>query len=176
MAENENHPLFKYTDIGKVSVQTHIAAAYDSEYEVLASCANNPVLLLKENQTSKVLVMGFSVHLSNLTISKEFPMLMYNIFEYFFPATVEGNSFEVYESVLLNARGSELYVSRGADVINTFETFPATLNVDLPGTYVLTQTTFFGENVSESIYVKIPAAVPLLATVSLPIHTSFIFT
>jgi hypothetical protein len=28
--------------------------------------------------------------------------------------------------------------------------------VNLPGTYVLTQTTYFGKNVSESIYVKIP--------------------
>ena len=157
MAEDETHPLLKYTDVGNVAVQTHIAAAYDSEYQVLASCANNPVLLLKENENSKVLVMGFSVHLSNLTISKEFPMLMYNVFEYFFPATVEGNSFEVYESVLLNARGEELYVSRGAETVNKFEQFPATLNVDLPGTYVLTQTTFFGESVSESIYVKIPA-------------------
>ena len=39
-----------------------------------------------------------------------------------------------------------------------FEQFPATLNVDLPGTYALTQTTDFGKKIEENVYVKIPSA------------------
>ena len=39
-----------------------------------------------------------------------------------------------------------------------FTEFPATLELDLPGTYTLSQTTDFGKQIEENIYVKIPSA------------------
>jgi hypothetical protein len=156
MAEAETHPMLKHVNIGNVTVQRFVSASYDPAYEVLASCANEPVLMVRNDEEAKVVVMGFSVHYSNLTLESAFVSLLYNTFEYFFPVTVEGNAFEVYEEVTVNTRGSEVYVSRGSEVLNTFQEFPSVLKVNLPGTYVLTQTTYFGKNVSESIYVKIP--------------------
>ena len=76
------------------------------------------------------------------------------------PSTVSNNSFEVNEKITLNARGNELYVSNENGLMDTvmFDTFPAELQVTLPGTYTLTQTTFAGKPIEEKIFVRIPAA------------------
>jgi hypothetical protein len=79
------------------------------------------------------------------------------MFNLFFPLTVSGSAFEVNESITLNARGQELYVSFGDEEPIMYNQFPATLKVNMPGTYVLTQTTFAGKDIMESIYVKMPA-------------------
>ena len=49
-----------------------------------------------------------------------------------------------------------MFVSGNAEL--ELEEFPATLTLNLPGTYDLTQTTYFGKLISESIYVRIPAS------------------
>ena len=72
------------------------------------------------------------------------------------PAIVKGNSFEVNEKVDLNTRGENLFVS--GNVEKVFDEFPAILDLDLPGTYDITQTTYFGKSITESIYVRIPSA------------------
>ena len=82
-------------------------------------------------------------------------MLVYNVFEYFFPQTVKANSFEVNERVELNARGTELKVE-GYDYDKTFNTFPSYITVNTPGSYSLSQTTFAGKDVLEKIFVTIP--------------------
>jgi hypothetical protein len=156
--EAEDHPMMKNVDANNISAQQIVSANYDASYQALMYCANIPSLLVKNEPSEKVVVMPFSLHYSNLALLKEFPILLYNMIEYFFPVTVNGNAFEVYENVSVNARGEELYVSRGSETLHTFTEFPSILKVDLPGEYILTQTTFTGKNVSESIFVKIPSA------------------
>ena len=39
-----------------------------------------------------------------------------------------------------------------------FTEFPAKLVLDIPGTYTLEQTTYYGKNITERIYVKSPAS------------------
>ena len=103
-------------------------------------------------------MLSFSLHFSNLPILMEFPIFMNNIFDYFLPSTVNGNAFEVNEKVQLNARGPELSVSLGDEDTQVFESFPAILDLSTPGTYTLKQETYFGKDVTENIYVKIPAS------------------
>ena len=88
----------------------------------------------------------------------EFPLLINNIFKYFYPSTVTKDSFSVGEKIELNARGETLTVSRdGALEEETLEftEFPSVLEVSLPGTYTMTQKTF-GNKVTGSIFVTIP--------------------
>ena len=160
LTEEESHPLLKNVTADNITVSKYVVGRYEPSYKVLLSCDTNPVLLMKDDGPSKVLVMGFSLHFSNLPILKEFPLLMNNIFEYYLPSTVKGNSFEVNEKVSLNARGEELTVSRVGDTLGgaTYNEFPASLNVNIPGTYMLKQITDFGKEIEESIYVKIPAS------------------
>ena len=58
----------------------------------------------------------------------------------------------------MNARGETLTVSRDGALEEEnllFTEFPSILEVSLPGTYTMTQTTF-GNKVKESIFVTIP--------------------
>jgi hypothetical protein len=160
LTEEQSHPLLKNVTADNITVSKYVIAEYESSYKPLISCDTNPVVLVKDEGPSKVVVMGFSLNYSNLPIIKEFPLFVYNMFEYFLPSTVKGNAFEVNEKVELKARGEELSVSRVGDTSEglKYNQFPATLDVNLPGTYTLTQTTDFGEEIKESIYVKIPAA------------------
>jgi hypothetical protein len=79
------------------------------------------------------------------------------VFEYYFPETVSKNAFEVNEMVELKARGLELTVE-GFGLQETFKDFPAYIKVDKPGTYVMTQSTFTGKEITERIYVRIPVS------------------
>lgn len=150
------HPLMKNITADNITVSLIKTISFDASYQILMTCDNTPALLVKEEESERVVVMPFSLHYSNLPVLKEFPLLMLNIFERFFPITVSGSSFEVNEKIDLNARGNELYVSFGEES-TMYNQFPNVLKVNMPGTYVLTQTTFAGKEIMESIYVKMPA-------------------
>lgn len=161
-ADNKDHALMRYVTAEKITVSRFTRIEYDADrYETLISYGegNYPVLAVSDEKDSKTVVMGFSIHYSNLAVLTDFVIFMINTFEYFFPATVSGNSFEVNETITLNARGETLSVT-SIDGLNpqTFDSFPAKLTLDIPGTYKLTQTTFTDKEIYENIYVKIPAA------------------
>lgn len=156
------HPLMKdilVTDgVSNITIQKYSRLRYDEDFEVLMTYNEQPVMLSKKVESSQVLVLAFSVHFSNFTLLMDFPIFMNNVFDYYMPSTVRGNAFEVNEKVHLNARGPELSVSMDNNNEQVFTSFPATLYMDTPGTYTLKQETYFGIEVIENIYVKIPAA------------------
>lgn len=129
---------------------------YNKAYENLMSLNGDPMLLVRNDPGLRAAVIPFSLHYSNLPLLNSFPFLISNLFNYFIPTTVSGNSFEVYESVKVNARGPELEVSYRGETIQVFDNFPSTLKMDLPGTYTLTQTTYTNKEITESIHVRIP--------------------
>ena len=158
LAMGEPHAVLTNIEPDAITVSRFIEATYDDTYKTLMYCDGRPVLTVKNDKDAKVAVMGFSLHYSNLAILPEFPLFINNIFQYFYPSTVTKDSFEVGEKIELNARGESLTVLRdGASEEETveFTEFPSTLEVSLPGTYTITQTTF-GNKVKESIFVTIP--------------------
>lgn len=158
--DQPEHPLLQNFVADDIYVTRFAELSYDGDYEVLLSYGQYPMLLLKDTPESKVLVMPFSVNFSNLVMQPSFMYFMLNTYRYFFPSTATSSSFEVGEDIVLNARGSELNVlldGQSEDEAEVFSEFPATYKVDLPGTYVMTQTTFAGKDVKEQIYVRIPA-------------------
>lgn len=157
MEQESKHPILSHVTVSDISVSQYSAIATDS-YETLMSCDASPTLLVRNDEDYKVVLMPFSLHYSNLPILMDFPILICNIFDYFFPVTVEDSAFEVYESVDLNARGELLTVKLGTQTIHEFTEFPAKLTLDLPGNYILEQKTFTGKSVKEYVYVKLPKA------------------
>jgi hypothetical protein len=157
LTKESDNALLNYLSVGNMELSryTQILNYDPAAFELLISCDTNPVLLFKDDGDSKVIVAPFSLQYANVSIRKEFPLLLYNIFDYFFQPAVGANSYEVYESVTLHCMGQSMTVT-GKD--EPFTEFPATLKLDLPGTYTLTQTTDFGRTLIDRIYVKIPAA------------------
>jgi hypothetical protein len=116
---------------------------------------NEPILLAKNTDEAKVVVLALDLNFSNLALLTDFPMFLYNIFQYFLPPTITDFSYEVGDTVTLNARGEELIVE-GGDIDETFTEFPTQIVVNKPGTYTLMQFDYSGEYIIENFYVTIP--------------------
>lgn len=132
--------------------------SYDTSYETLMTCDGEPAVIARDEGASKVVVSLFSVHYSNIAITEYFSRFFRNIFNYYLPSTVDSNAFEVNESVQLNCRGPELTVTGVGGEKQIFDTFPATLSLNVPGTYTMTQVTDFNDNITEYVFVKLPAS------------------
>lgn len=157
LSPGEPHAVTDNVDISTISVtQFQSISNYDS-YIPLMVYEEHPLMLVKEELDQKILLMPFSMHYSNLALLPEFPLLMKNVFRYFFPVTIEEHKYEINDVVYLNARADELSVA-GPGTELTCNEFPAELVVTKPGTYTMTQMAISGDPVMESIFVKIPAS------------------
>ena len=146
-------------------------------YDVLATVNNNPAIMVTNTGSQKMAVISFSLHYSNLAIRKEFPILMSNMFAYFFPTMVENADVQVGDSLEMNSMsehfevfypitvldGENLVFDMGdtswiySDEESTGFNFHISMNLTIPGSYKITQNTYFGRNFDESIFVSIPS-------------------
>ena len=154
LTKEMDHPLLKHIDANDITASKFTAYTFDASYETLLSLDGTPMFALRDDDSLKVAVMPFSVHYSNLPLLLEFPMIVKNVFDYFFPATVNGNAFEVNERVEVNSMGNKVSVT-GYNYEETFESFPAYFMVTTPGTYTIKQVTFFGREIVENVYVQV---------------------
>ena len=129
---------------------------YDG-YTPLLSCNGDPIILSKNSETEKVLIMGLNLNYSNIPLTAEFPLFFYNVLNYYFPETVEKYVYEVNDEITLNARGPQLDIS-GPGINKTVTTFPGSLTIQKPGTYTLLQVPLSGSDIVENFYVRIPAS------------------
>lgn len=127
----------------------------NDEYEVLLTCFKETALAVKNEAKSKVAIIGFELQNSDLSLLLTFPKLFFNLFNYYFPYTVEDYNFEVGEKVTVNARGEALKVS-GQGVNIELKELPTELTLSRYGTYSFTQELMTGKTVTENVYVKIP--------------------
>lgn len=156
LIKNSSHPLLNHIDDAKITVTRYLTLSSGlDKYEPLLSGGKDPLVLLQDNENKKSLLILFSVHYSNLPIIKEFPLFMRNIFDYFLPSTIDNNYFEINDSVEIRSRSNEIVVTGNSQEVK-INSFPNKLSLDLPGTYTISQTTYFGKNLTEKIYVKIP--------------------
>lgn len=154
LQEEMKHPLLNLIDATNITISKFTAFTLDASYETLLSYSGQPMLAVKNEEDSKIVLMSFSLHYSNLPIRIEFPMLVKNVFDYFFPATVNGTAFEVNEKVEVNSMGQKVSIT-GYNYEQVMESFPDSFVVSTPGTYTIKQTTFFGKEIIENVYVQI---------------------
>ena len=157
LTAGEESALMNRIDAEKISVTQYTKITMHDDFTPLMYCGEDPVVLAKNEPNEKIVVMSFSLNMSNFAATHYFPLFMYNLLENYIPSTVEDHIFEIYDKVTLNSRGEDLAV-QGPGINETFIEFPSRITVDQPGTYTLTQTPISGSEVVESFYVKIPAA------------------
>jgi len=155
LASGTPHPLTQYMDPGRITLLTYQRIVSHDGYEELLYYAGDPVLMVKNTELSKVVVLGLNLNTSNLAIRNDFTYLMYNMFQYFLPTTVSGFDFEIGETVTLKSRAPFLELS-GPDIELHYDSFPSEFVVKKPGTYTLTQTSMTGEYIVENFYAHIP--------------------
>ena len=151
--EEMPHETIKGVTADKITISRYIKIiSHDPGYEEILSVNGDPVFLVKNEGNKKIAVLSFNIHFSNLGISPEFVMIMKNLINYFMPSVVDGNAFVVNEKIELNTRGEEMYVTGIEEAIVSF---PATIELVLPGTYEISQTSYFGKPISETIFARI---------------------
>ena len=157
LSANEEHDLLRGLTPEAISVSKYTTITSYDGYTSVLYVDENPVFIVKNEPNQKIGVLSFSLNYSNLPVMLEFPMMMYNIIEYFIPSTMTEYVFDVNETITLGARSEELnVVGNGLDT--TITEFPAELLLVKPGVYTVSQTPLSGVDVIENFYVKIPAA------------------
>ena len=150
------HSITKFVNPDNITIANYRKLISYDGYDELLYYANDPVMLVKNERNSKIVLFTFSLNFSNLSLRKEFALMMYNMFEYFIPATINDYAFEIGQTVSLNARGEDLNISGPDELSKYFDEVPAELRVDSPGTYTLTQTAMDGSYIVEEFFVKVP--------------------
>ncbi|MBQ8342022.1 MAG: BatA domain-containing protein [Clostridia bacterium] len=156
LADGVDHELMNYVDVSRISVARYRKILYHDGYEELAFYNGEPVILMRNDSATKVLVWAFDLNYSNLGVTPDFTFMMYNMFNYFIPATLSTNSFEIGDTVSFNGRGTELKVT-GTETDLSFENAKAEMTVSKPGTYTVTQKPMKGDHlIIENFFVRIP--------------------
>ena len=152
----ESHPLMNNISAERVSVTRFTTIRNYDGYTPLMYMDDNPVVMVKDEDDAKVVVMTFSLNYSNFALTPDFPLFMYNIIDYFSPKTIEEFVFDVNETISLNARGESLQVD-GPGTSEEFYTFPSEIKVTNTGVYTLTQELLSDDTAVENFFVKLPA-------------------
>ena len=146
-------------------------------YDVLATVNGDPAVMVCNTTSTKMGVIAFSLHYSNLAIRKEWPMLMTNMISYFFPTMLETPNVEVGEDIVMNSMSQMLQVTYpifvSAELANSVivdadrdwyfydeagkgENFKVVFEASIPGTYQISQLSYYGKNFTERVFVAIP--------------------
>jgi hypothetical protein len=153
----DEHPMLAGLVPEQITLTQYTTITSYDGYTPILYCNEDPVVIVKNDPDQKIAIMSFSLNFSNLPLMLEFPLLMYNLVEYYVPSTVTEYVFDVNESINLGARSEELHVvGNGVDTVIT--EFPSNLLLVKPGTYTVSQTPISGKDVIENFYVKIPAS------------------
>ena len=148
-------------DASDISVAKFTEMMFDSSFEPLVYLKEYPVVAVRNDDTLKMVVSGFDLHHTNLSLLLEFPMLVYNMFEYFFPGTLMKNAYNVGDTVQLNAMSEALKLyaedlkSYGDEnLLATYTNFPASFVANTPGKYILKQENFVRDEITQYFFVR----------------------
>ena len=156
LASGTPHELTNYVNSSRITIAKYTDIVSSDGYEELAYYNGRPMILAKNEDTAKVVVWAFDLNYSNLIAMPDFSFLMYNMFNYYIPTTLDSNAFEIGDTVELTARGTELKVSSNGEE-TVFENKTGEMVASQPGTYTVTQKLMDGESiVIENFFVSIP--------------------
>ena len=162
-SDETDHPLMNGVSAENISVTKFTEIKNADGYTTLMSVANGaqeiPVVMAKNEFDQKIAIISFSLNYSNFSMLLDFPLFMYNIFQYYSPSTITEHLFEVNEEIPLNSRSEMLVITdEEGNEIAVIEEFPDTLPISVPGCYTISQTPISGVETTEKFFVKMPEA------------------
>lgn len=133
------------------------------------TCSGQTVAAVKDKIGERVLALSFGFRFSNLGICPEYALIVANAIDYFVPATIEQDIYEIGEAVGLKCRGESVNVYYGSKPTETPDDnafvsvteFPTDLNVYKVGRYDV-ETIFDEESGKvasvQTIFVRMPSS------------------
>lgn len=134
-------------------------------YESLMRRGNDPVLLARDDNGAKTIVLAFDIHMSTLPVLPDFSMLIANMFDYSVSYTVDGTIYDAGSSIELNAQANtesmtvHAVYADGTENTQTYTQYPVTLDAQKPGVYTVSQTLGGAEGqeqTEQSFFVRVP--------------------
>ena len=123
-------------------------------FDPVLYCGNYPVMIVRNKPMEKVAILSFDIHMSTVSMT-EFMPLFYNLFNYYFPSTATQTAYKVNDTITLNARSDRLSVMAPDGTEQQFDTFPAQMQLTMPGTYSITQKLISQKYAVENVFVKV---------------------
>lgn len=159
---DKSHPITEDFTEGEILDATYTTLeSYDESFTPIMWCGEDPICLVKDTPTEKVVLLLLDIAKFGEGINQEITEGMVNnllvgeVVEYFFPKTMERPIFEVGEEIVLTARGENLTVE-WYDKSEVYTAKTVNFTPDIPGVYTVKQTTMSGQEVVEDFFVKIP--------------------
>ncbi len=149
------HPLTDGLTPEQITWTKYQKVASHDGYDELLYAGTDPVLLAKNTDEAKIAILTLDLNCSNFPLLKDFPIFLFNLFQYFMPPTIMDFSYEVGDTVVINARGEEISIS-GGNIETTLTEFPSNIVVEKPGVYTLGQFDISGEYILENFFVSVP--------------------
>ncbi len=142
-----------------ISAYNLFEAVPNSGFVPVMYCGDDPVVFARNWHTSKILVMTFSVNMSNFTTRpQDFLFFLSNMIDFYMPVTLSQYCFEIGDKAKVNCKGSSLIVQNmQGETVSLLTEFPNEVTLDELGTY--TFTTKFSLNKPDEVrkvYVRIP--------------------
>lgn len=146
------HEIMNYITPSNITATTYKKIDNTSGYDVLMTIDNDPVFVTKNTKDSKVSVLSLNLNTSNLALLIDFPVLVSNMFNYYFPNIIDDVVYEVYEDVNFNLRNENgsIYLNEEVDLSNQ-----TSIKIGESGIYTITQNLLSGKILETSFFVNI---------------------
>lgn len=157
LATGSAHAITKFVDPSHITIAKYCKVAFDADYEELMYYAGDPVVMVRDEEKTKIVVLALDLNYSNFSAVLDFPIFMYNTFNYFIPSTFSGYAFEIGDTVNFNSRSGALTISAPDGTKTDLANLPAPLTLKKPGSYTTSQQSMReGTYIVENFFVKIP--------------------
>ncbi len=156
-----SHALMQFVNPSQLTINKYQRlGALDSSYTVLMSYEGDPMVMVKDSDAEKVVVINCAINYSTLNVQHDFGIFMANVFGYFSPETFDKNVYEVGETIAFTPRGTAFTVQNDeGEELDVGDNL--TLKVTTPGLYLAMQETLRldeGRVALENFFVKVPAS------------------
>lgn len=155
----ENELLTDLTD-GRFFVTKYRRTLYYSEdFVPIMYYGEDPLILVKNTETAKVVILNFSFSYSDFGLTEDFFYFMYNIIEYYIPNTLSSGVCDVSDTITISSRGAGIAItdSNGDQTEYTFAELPMEYTAYYPGTYTVKLNLMSGQTKTYNFFAKMPA-------------------
>ncbi len=135
----EYHQLLQYMEPSKIHLtQYSKITVKDDSFKPVIFIDGNPALFVKDTPSSKMIVLPFSINMSDF-YGEQFQIFLYNLVNYFMPITLDKFDFELGEKTQFNCKGELIEIEHNGNT-QKFVDFPSEFSFDDVGTYTFTTT------------------------------------
>ncbi len=158
--EGVSHSLLQYMQPSEIGVTSYRKIlSYDEEYEPILFCNGDPVMLVKNTEEERIVVMPFSMNLSNFPSTAAMTTFVFNLIQTYMPLTLDEYLLEADGKVNLGCKGSSITVTDPSGKEREITEFPAEEELSLLGTYTFTTNySFEKESEVRKAFVHIPSS------------------